>query len=92
MQFEWDDNNLLHMLVESPNGITPDLLEELMTNGPKLFDDPRSNTSGSHFLIAPDNHGRFCTVAVLEKGDNLWRPITGWPSTNRQIRLYREAH
>jgi hypothetical protein len=32
--------------------------------------------------------GRFWTVILLELGSDLWRPITGWPSTGSEIRLY----
>ena len=31
--------------------------------------------------------GEFWTVILLERGNNLWRPITGWPSTGSEIRL-----
>jgi len=32
--------------------------------------------------------GEFWTVILLQLGNNLWRPITGWPSTASETRLY----
>jgi hypothetical protein len=34
--------------------------------------------------------GEFWTVILLELGNDLWRPITGWPSTGSEIRLFWE--
>jgi hypothetical protein len=42
-------------------------------------------------MIAPDNEGRFWTVILLQSGPDKFRPITGWPSTASEIRLYKEA-
>jgi hypothetical protein len=30
----------------------------------------------------------FWTVILLQLGDDLWRPITGWPSTGTEVRLF----
>ena len=83
---EWDEGNAGHLNY----GFTVELCEQVASNFPVVILDFRKGTSGSHFFIAPDDNGRMWTIAVLQKGGNLWRPITGWPSTNRQIRLYRE--
>jgi hypothetical protein len=91
LQFEWDEHNLQHVMIESPHGITPALLEGMRTQNPQFFRDARPGRSGSHLMIAPDERGRFWSVVLLHKGGTLWRPITGWPSTNAQIRLYWEA-
>jgi hypothetical protein len=32
--------------------------------------------------------GRLWTVILLEKGGDLWRPITGWPSTGSEMRMF----
>lgn len=90
LQFEWDERNIRHMMLESPRGITPDLVERLKDNEPKFFRETRPDRSGTHLMVAPDDSGRFWTIVLLDKGENVWRPITGWPSTNSQIRRYRE--
>ena len=90
IEFEWDSANLFHVLVEAPKGITPALLEVIKGNEPKFFEESRPGRSGTHRMIAPDDDGRFWTVILLRKTDYLWRPITGWPSTNRQIQAYKD--
>src|SRR5690606_14986692 len=90
LEFEWDAANLFHVLVEAPKGITPALQEVIKGNEPKFFEEDRAGRSGTHRMIAPDDDGRFWTVILLHRGGNLWRPIAGWPSTNRQIRAYKE--
>ena len=90
IEFEWDDANLYHTLVEAPKGITPALLEVIKGNTPKFFPEDREGRSGTHRMIAPDDDGRLWTVILLKKSARAWRPITGWPSTNRQIREYGE--
>jgi hypothetical protein len=39
-------------------------------------------------MIGPDEDGRFWTIVLLYRDADLWRPITGWPSTNTEKRLY----
>jgi hypothetical protein len=89
--FEWDESNLYHMLVESPHGLGPDLCEEIKDDSPKLIPNrQRAGRSGSHLMVGPDKEGRFWTVVLLDRSRGLWRPITGWPSTANESRLYRE--
>ena len=89
LQFEWDDNNLRHVLEERPHGVTPTIVDSLIN--PKFYANVGVGRSGSHMMIALDETGRFWTVIVLDKGGNVWRPITGWPSTEPQIQLYQET-
>jgi hypothetical protein len=89
-RFEWDDDNLRHVLQESPHGITPVLCETLKNDRPKMFPNTaRPGRSGSHVLVGVSDD-RFWTVVLLNKGSGMWRPITGWPSTPSEIRLYNE--
>jgi hypothetical protein len=39
-------------------------------------------------MIGPDEDGKFWSVVLLEIAPEVWRPITGWPSTNSEIRRY----
>lgn len=92
MNFQWDERNLRHVLVDRPHGINPVLLEEIAGLSPKLFPiRPALNRSGSNLMIDRDENGRFWTVVLLEVDDYTWRPITGCPSTSTEIRLYNEA-
>ena len=86
--FQWDQHNIDHA---ERHGITPRLLSRVASGEPLLFAEKRTGRSGSHLLIGPDEAGRFWTVVLARLGANRWRPITGWPSTNSEIRLYEEA-
>lgn len=87
--FEWDEANIIK-IVSSGRGITPELCFELAENDPRFFPEERPSKSGDFWMIAPDDRGRFWTIVVVSKGPDRWRPITGWPSTNSQIRRYRD--
>ena len=39
-------------------------------------------------MIGPDDTVRYWSVVLLELRTELWRPITGWPGTNTEIRRY----
>jgi hypothetical protein len=72
--------------------VSPQLVREVADGQPQLFANrPSVNRSGSNLMVGADANGRFWTIVVLELGDDVWRPITGWPSTNSEIRLYNEA-
>ena len=86
---EWDDDNLRHILVESPHGLTRLLVETVKDTAPLLFiNEPREGRSGTHVMIGPDADGRFWTVILLDRGLGIWRAITGWPSTKSEMSLY----
>jgi hypothetical protein len=91
MDFEWDAANLRHVLEERSRGVNPALVDEISNGAPKLFPNAlMEGRSGSHLMVGPSAEGRFWTIVLLYKHSDLWRPITGWPSTNAEIRLYRE--
>jgi hypothetical protein len=39
-------------------------------------------------MIGPNDDGRFWTIVLASISEDVWRPITGWPSTNTEIRRY----
>ena len=82
-EFRWNEFNLDHCL---RHGVTPEVVTAVASNDPKLFPDTDPAHAGSDFMIGPDDGGRFWTVVLLSLGDDGWRPITGWPSTNTEIR------
>ena len=85
-----------HVFEDSPHGLTPRIVQLVAGSGPVLVPNkPGVGRSGSHVMIgvaaegeAPE--GAFWTVILLELSNNRWRPITGWPSTGSEIRLYAE--
>jgi hypothetical protein len=44
-------------------------------------------------MIGSDQSGRFWTIALVLVDDEWyrWRPITGWPSTKKEIQAWRDA-
>jgi len=86
VEFEWDERNERHA---AAHGVTPSLVIEVADTQPRFFpNSPGAGRSGSHLMIGPDARGRFWTVVLLDVSYERWRPITGWPSTNTEIRLY----
>ena len=91
MELEWDERNLHHALVDRPHGLTPQIAAEVASGSPKWFlNSPGEGRSGSDRIIGPDSSGQFWTIILLHRGGDTWRPITGYPSRNSQIRLYEE--
>jgi hypothetical protein len=96
VEFEWDERNLRHIFEDSPHGLTPQIVQTVAASGPLLVpNQPGVGRSGSHIMIgmateAGASPGRFWTVILLDLGRDLWRPITGWPSTDSEIRLLNE--
>lgn len=87
-EFEWDEENLEHL---RPHGVTLELAEEIKDGAPLFFLN-RPGRGGTHMMIGPDDSGRFWTIILVEAGaEGRWRPITGWPSDNPEIRWYNEA-
>ena len=87
-EFQWNEVNLGHCAL---HGVTPLVVNAVASNEPKLFPDTAEGHSGSDFMIGPDDAGRFWTIVLLALSDDVWRPITGWPSTNTEIRRYNGA-
>lgn len=44
-------------------------------------------------VIGPTSSGRFITIALDPTDDPVvWRPVTGWPSTDEEIAYHREEY
>ncbi len=92
MRFEWDDDNLRHVREESPRGVSPRLVREVADNEPVLVDNPEGQgRSGSHKMIGPNDRGQFWTIVLLDRYDDLWRPITGWQSSLTEVQIWKDA-
>jgi hypothetical protein len=86
VEFQWDEWNLGHA---ARHGVTPELVLAVANGEPVVFENEGDGRSGSHVMIGSDEAGRFWTVIVLELTSEIWRPITGWPSTPSEIRLHK---
>lgn len=86
--FRWDDGpegNLAHC---ARHEVTPVVVIQVYERSPLFFlNDP--GKTGTHVMIGPDANGRFWTTIIAPTSDEgEWKPITGWPSTNTEIRRY----
>jgi uncharacterized DUF497 family protein len=84
-RFDWDETNLAHA---ARHDVTPAVVESVALGAPKLFPNVGAGRSWSNLMIGPDEDGKFWSVVLLEIAPEVWRPITGWPSTNSEIRRY----
>ena len=86
MEFQWDERNLEHA---AHHEVDPPLVRDIADGSPRLFENAAEGRSGDYLMIGPDANGRLWTIVMLKLGENWFRPITGWPSTGREIRAYR---
>jgi hypothetical protein len=87
--FDFDGANREHL---ARHEIEDNLIWEVFLGEPRFFvNPPREGRSGSHLMIGPSATGRWWTIVIVNVDDAraTWRPITGWPSTRREIRLWQ---
>ena len=86
---EFDGRNLHHL---AQHGLDANLIADVLAGAPIVaVNAPRGGRSGSHLLVGPSSAGRHWTIVIVEMDDKigLWRPITGWPSTTKEILLWQ---
>jgi hypothetical protein len=84
---EWDDENEGHQV----HGLNLWIADQVKDNLPQFFSN-RADRTGTHKMIGPDNNQRFWTVILLRTTKpGIWRPITGWPSSESEIEAYVQA-
>jgi uncharacterized DUF497 family protein len=89
VELQFDDGNVGHM---RRHGLTPSTVAEVALGKSRLVpNEPRPARAGTHKLIGRARDGRFWTIVLVRLGEDFWRPITGWPSTRTEIRLYEET-
>lgn len=85
--FEWDEDNEPHC---GRHGLTPFIAEEVRLGRPLVFPGKPARTA-THMMIGPAQDGRFWTLHILESHRiGIWRPITGWPSSASETKLYKK--
>ena len=88
--WQFDSGNLTHL---ARHDLDAALVEEIAAGEPRFVQNaPKADRSGSHLMIGPSKSGRYWTVVITKARDVpfTWRAITGWPSTRKEERLYRE--
>lgn len=89
-EWEFDSANVPHL---GRHGITPDMVLQVAASRPRFVPTfPRAGRSSSHRMIGQTMDGRCWTIPItrVEDSPETWRAITGWPSTRREERHYRE--
>lgn len=88
-ELEWDETNLEHC---TRHGLTAEIAESIRSKAPEFFRETRKGRTGTHAMVGPSADGRSWTVKMIRTNrQGVWRPITGWPSTNSEIRSYRSS-
>jgi len=87
--FEIDARNSGHFQV---HGVDTNLIYDVLAGEPIFFGNPPAdNRSGTHLMIGPASDGRFWTIVIVMTHEpGVWRPITGWPSTTKEMTTWRE--
>lgn len=87
-ELDFDDRNRAHLL---RHGIDDTLCWDVLGGRPWFFDNPpAAGRTGTHLMIGADAGGRFWTIILVQAYRVRWRPITGWPSTDREIRRWHD--
>ncbi len=84
----WDDVNQRKLLA---HGITREEVEDMVLTTGYLFDSPAYPDQVR--VVGYTRANRWLTIALeplWHVGPGVWRPITGWTSTAREIREYSE--
>ncbi|MFN0146362.1 MAG: hypothetical protein ACKVT1_07625 [Dehalococcoidia bacterium] len=87
---EFDARNLEHL---ARHGVDATLVWDVFLGDPKFFEQVQNELrSGTHLMVGPSTTGKHWTIVIVRVDDaaGTWRPITGWPSTGREIRRWRE--
>ena len=89
-ELEFDDGNVHHL---AQHGLDANLIADVLAGTPiVVINEPREGRSGSHLLVGSSSAGRHWTIVIVEVDGEigLWRPITGWPSTTKEILLWQK--
>lgn len=79
MEFEWDDDNVEHLVRHK---ITPDEIEELF-EGPMIRRRGGTHTPDRFRVLGRSASGRYLVIVYQEKAHGMIRPFTG-----REMRLH----
>jgi hypothetical protein len=85
-EFEWDEGNLQHL---AERGLAADEIDGMLQSRMTAIRNKRSG-SGTYKLVGRGRSGRPLTIVVTETAiTGMWRPITGWESTDAERRACR---
>lgn len=85
--WQWDDGNLPKI---ASHGFSPRTVEEVAGGSPKFRANLRGRAT-THQMIGPAGDGRWWTLCVMCVYEDVWRCVTGWPSTRRESEWYESV-
>lgn len=85
--WQWDDGNLPKA---AAHGFTPGTVDEVAGTAPRFRTNLRGRAT-THQIIGPAADGRMWTLCVMYVYEDVWRCVTGWPSTRRESEWYGSA-
>jgi hypothetical protein len=91
-EFEFDDRNRRHL--QETARLDEMIITEVWSGRPVFaINEPAETRSGTHLMIGPDISGRIWTVVIVcvDARAAIWRAITGWPATAKEIRTWKSA-
>lgn len=73
-------------------GLDDAVVFEVLNGDPRFFDNERGK-SGTHKMVGALRDGRYWTIVLLESDPvrHVWRPITGWPSGDREQQAWHDS-
>ena len=87
VEFEWDDNNLVHL---GEKGIEPEDVDAMLATRITVVRNKRERP-GQYRFVGRGRGGRFLTVVVTRTADpSRWRLVTGWDSSQEERRRHGE--
>jgi hypothetical protein len=85
-RLQFDERNLAHLGLKSIDDV---VVKEVLEGSPRFVGN-LVGRAGTHKMIGPARDDRFWTIIIVQvdAASELWRPITGWPSTAKERRAY----
>lgn len=87
-EFDWDDQNIEKL---ARRGISVGDVECLLDGRRVKIARNKRNRAAVYKIIGQDQSGRLITVCVKPASlrDGIWRPVTGWLSTEGERTLWK---
>ncbi len=91
MRFEWDDNNLRHIILDHPErGNTVDELENVFEDPNLLIKVGKGKPYEQRFEAIGMGNSHNIKYVVFTINNGLIRPISCWPANRQNTRYYYE--
>ncbi len=74
------------------HGVSAREMRQVKNNEPEFFPNTKGHLA-TIIMIGPTYGGRFLTIPLAPTAvPGVWRPATAWSSSEREAKLYHDAH